>query len=398
MNRESGKNKELAIVQKVAEQVKKKGGTVYFVGGYIRDKQMGIASKDIDIEIHGISESALVEVLSSIGYVDKVGESFGVYLIKGVDVDFALPRTERKTGERHTDFDVEVDPFIGTQEASRRRDFTMNALMEDVLTGELIDHFGGLADIQKGLIRLVDADTFQEDALRVLRAIQFSARFGFAITQETFDIASRMPLHHLAKERVYQEIEKGMEKGDVSYFIETLKRFETVRAILPSLQGVQQTGLSDGFPLSYNVALLGKCMDDGSFQQLLKDFIQRKQDRKQATAYRRFLEAVTDAQASFEEVTSVLVEHEQVRELFPIETNELVIRHCAPDVQSLYALGLEKFSKCALNIDGRWLMERGILPSASFAEQLRKAKHLALMGVAEDDIVPELVKNATLIH
>lgn len=111
--------KEMTLVKEVAEKVEQAGGKMYFVGGFVRDRLLGKESKDIDVEVHGITERQLVEILKTFGQVDLVGESFGVYLIKGVDIDFAMPRTERKTGDKHTDFDVTVDPFIGTYEASK---------------------------------------------------------------------------------------------------------------------------------------------------------------------------------------------------------------------------------------------------------------------------------------
>ena len=103
-----------------------------------------------------------------------------------------MPRRESRTGERHTDFDVSVDPALSTQEASRRRDFTVNAMMMDVLSGEIIDHWGGLRDLESGVLRHVAADTFPEDALRVFRAAQFAARFEMRVAPETVELCRGM--------------------------------------------------------------------------------------------------------------------------------------------------------------------------------------------------------------
>lgn len=112
---------------------------MYFVGGFVRDKLLNKENKDIDVEIFDISPTKLKEILSNYGEADEVGASFGVLMIKDVDIDFAMPRTERKTGDGHRGFDINVNPFLSLEEASKRRDFTINAFMEDVLSGEIID-------------------------------------------------------------------------------------------------------------------------------------------------------------------------------------------------------------------------------------------------------------------
>ena len=177
-----------AIAEKAAEQ----GGTVYFVGGCVRDRLLGLENKDIDIEVHGIPAEALEQLLSELGACMKIGKSFGIYGLKGHALDIALPRTERRTGVGHRDFAVTSDPFLGTYEAAKRRDFTMNALMQNVLTGEIIDHFGGRQDLQDGVLRHVDDVTFTEDPLRVLRAAQFAARFQFSVAAETVKLCRRI--------------------------------------------------------------------------------------------------------------------------------------------------------------------------------------------------------------
>lgn len=169
------------IAEKIANKVSEKGGRTFYVGGFVRDKILGIENKDMDIEVHGVKPEVLREILSEVGEPMSYGSSFGVYSLKGYDIDIAMPRKEHATGKGHRDFEVFVDPFIGTAEAARRRDFTMNAVMEDVLTGELVDPFGGKQDLEKGIIRHIDSDTFVEDPLRVLRGAQFASRFGLIL-------------------------------------------------------------------------------------------------------------------------------------------------------------------------------------------------------------------------
>ncbi len=235
---------DLEMAVKLAEKVKEAGGTAYFVGGYVRDKLMNRENKDIDIEIHNLSQQKLETILDTLGERLEFGKSFGIYNIKGFTIDIALPRTERPTGNGHRDFDVKVEPFIGTYEAAIRRDFTINALMEDVLTGEIIDHFGGQRDIENKKIAHVCDRTFIEDPLRVLRAAQFAARFGFSIDNKTMDLCRTIDITALSRERIIGEMEKALLKADApSVFFEILSEmgknyywFEE----LENLRGVEQ--------------------------------------------------------------------------------------------------------------------------------------------------------------
>ena len=130
------------MAERIAREVEKKGGRTYYVGGFVRDRVLGIESKDVDIEVHGVPAGVLEQILDGLGERTQMGASFGVYGLKHLDLDIALPRKEEATGRGHRDFAVFTDPWLGTEKAARRRDFTMNALMEDVGTGEIIDHFG----------------------------------------------------------------------------------------------------------------------------------------------------------------------------------------------------------------------------------------------------------------
>lgn len=187
------------------------GGKVYATGGYVRDVMLGLGShKDMDLEVHGVTEEVMRFVLSKYARVNLVGQSFGVYkaTFDGQEVDISLPRTEKKVGSGHTGFDVTADPFLGTLGASRRRDFTINSMMLDMSSGELVDHFGGRQDLENEMLRMVDPRTFVEDPLRVLRAAQFVSRFGFQLDPELVTLANSMDLATLPKERIREEIFK----------------------------------------------------------------------------------------------------------------------------------------------------------------------------------------------
>ena len=274
------KNTEIAL--KIAGRVAELGGSTYYVGGYVRDKILRIENKDIDIEVHGVKPAQLEAVLDEFGERVSMGESFGIYGIKGYDVDIAMPRKETNRGKGHKDFDVFVDPFIGTKSASQRRDFTINALMENVLTGEIVDHWGGVQDLEKRIIRHVNDVTFAEDPLRVLRGAQFASRFEFAIAPETIELCKNMDLGTLAPERVMGELSKALLKANKpSIFFETLREmgqlstwFEEMRQLI----GVEQNPKyhAEGDVWNHTMMVLDSAVryrDDGSISQKLSFMI-----------------------------------------------------------------------------------------------------------------------------
>ena len=169
-----------------------KGAKTYYVGGYVRDMILGKDNKDIDIEIHYITEVEFLDTCKSFDLDIKLcGQAFGVYkaVIDGQDIDFSFPRTEKLIGTKHTDFEIAVDPFIGEEKASMRRDFTINALMMDTQDGTILDFHKGMKDLENKVIRHT-SDKFSEDALRVFRAAQFASRFGFTIAPETLEFTT----------------------------------------------------------------------------------------------------------------------------------------------------------------------------------------------------------------
>lgn len=238
-------SRDMEMARRLAEKISERGGRAYFVGGYVRDILMERPNKDIDIEVHGIPKEELLDIIDGLGTRLEMGRSFGIFGIRGYELDIAMPRTERRTGEGHRDFDVDVDPFIGLEKAAERRDFTINAMMQDVLTGEIVDLFGGREDLERGIIRHVSDESFGEDPLRVLRAAQFAARFGFEIAEETIDICRAMELAHLSGERILLELEKALLKSDKpSVFFEVLRQMDQLDYWFPELKnliGVEQS-------------------------------------------------------------------------------------------------------------------------------------------------------------
>lgn len=196
----------------VAELVRSAGGTAYLVGGCVRDAFRGETSKDLDLEVYGIAADKLQDILASKFALNTVGVSFGVIKLNAFDIDVALPRRESKATPGHRGFLVDTVPDLSFREACERRDFTINAILANPLTGEIIDPCGGMPDIEDGVIRHI-GEHFLEDPLRVLRAMQFTARFGFQIATETIDVCRSMTPENLPRERLASEWEKLLLKG-----------------------------------------------------------------------------------------------------------------------------------------------------------------------------------------
>ena len=195
----------------LAEAVRLAGGRALVVGGWVRDRLRDVPSKDLDVEVFGLAQQRLAGVLGTLGRVEAVGQSFPVYKLWDLaehDIDVALPRWESKQGRGHKGFEVRGDPDMPLVEAARRRDFTINAIAWDPLTDVYEDPFDGRGDLTRGVLRAVDLTTFGDDSLRVLRAVQFAARFEFELDEATAALCRAISLDDLPAERVWGEIEK----------------------------------------------------------------------------------------------------------------------------------------------------------------------------------------------
>ena len=426
--------KELA--EKIASAVNEEGGRVFYVGGCVRDKLLKIENKDIDIEVHGIDPFKLKEILERFGTVKAFGKSFGVYQIAGYDIDIAMPRRERAIGKGHRDFEIDVDPFIGYEEAARRRDFTINALMEDVLTHQIIDSFGGLEDLKNKVIRCVDPKTFIEDPLRVLRAAQFASRFEFEIDKDTIALCKSIDLSTLSEERIEEELKKALLKADKpSIFFRSLRemdQLETWFPLLKQLIGLEQdpiyhpegdvwnhtmdvldrcTKYRDQVSNPYAFMLLGLCHDlgkiitteeiDGRIHSysheikgipLIKDFIGRFSNENDIRRY------VVNLTSLHMRPFSLAKDHSGIK-----STNKVFDSCFAPhdlilfciadkgdkakkeDIEFLferYAIYEEYMSRPYVSGDD--LIGEGLKPDTSFSQILEYAHKLRLAGVEKD--------------
>jgi tRNA nucleotidyltransferase (CCA-adding enzyme) len=244
------------LVLDLARELKSAGGRAFLVGGWVRElvarRLRGESGADFpmeyDLEVYHLPAEKLSEILARFGSVNLVGESFAVYRVcaplatgeASLTLDVSLPRRDSKVASGHRGFAVTGEPHLSFQDATRRRDFTVNAMLWDPLTSELLDFWGGEQDLRARLLRAVDPSTFVEDSLRVLRAIQFAARLEFVIEPGTEELCRRVELRDLPAERIWGEMEKLLLKArHPSIGLEWADRLGVVDQLFPELAALK---------------------------------------------------------------------------------------------------------------------------------------------------------------
>ena len=242
----------LALPPEVRSAIIGAGGKIYQVGGAVRDEMLGKVSKDLDILVVGVELKVLTRILAKFGKTNQVGKSFGIikFIPKGSDeqIDISVPRIDTKsTGKGHKDFEVKLGKGITLQQDQLRRDFWMNAMARDIETGKLHDIEGkGRLDIKNQVVRVIGDQAFKDDPLRMLRAVQFAARFEFAIEPETMkQIKKNVRLiKTVSAERFQEEFRKMFEKGTPSIGVNLLKETGILRQLFSKASG--------NFPIEYD--------------------------------------------------------------------------------------------------------------------------------------------------
>lgn len=222
--------------------LKKAGAEIYEVGGPVRDRLMGLELKDHDYLIRHLTVRQIQEVLRIYGQVTLIGRSFGVikftpFQDRRVQIDFVLPRSEKSTGIGHRDFDVDFDPELPVEADLGRRDFTVNAMARELVSGKLIDPFNGQGDLKTRTLRQVFPEAFAEDPLRLMRGIQFAARFDLTVEEKT---AQSMCEHAkliatVSPERIAEELKKLMSAPAPSKGFILMQEYGLLDHILPQL-------------------------------------------------------------------------------------------------------------------------------------------------------------------
>ena len=182
-----------ALSPDVRDAIVRAGGKIYQIGGVVRDEMLGKVSKDLDLLVVGVELNVLAKSIGKFGKVNLVGKSFGIlkFTPEGTDeeIDISIPRVDEKsTGKGHKDFEIKLGKGITLKQDQLRRDFWMNAIAKDIETGEVHDLEGqGKLDIDNKIVRMINPQAFQDDPLRMLRAVQFAARFNFKIEPDTYN-------------------------------------------------------------------------------------------------------------------------------------------------------------------------------------------------------------------
>ena len=429
----------------VAELLKAAGGRALLVGGCVRDGLLEIPAKDVDMEVYGLNADLVERTLKNTFRLDTVGRAFGVFIIKGHDIDLALPRRESNSGPKHTDFVVEGDPSMSPKEAASRRDFTINAISFDPLTDELLDPYDGVTDLKARHLRHVSA-AFSEDPLRVLRGMQFIARFELEATPETITLCQELSPEHLPSERLWEEWKKlflkGVQPSKGLRFLQAcnwLQYFPEIEALVGCEQDPEWHPEGDVWTHTYHcldayarhrvgvewedliVGLAVLCHDMG---KAVSSFVDEKTGRIRSPRHdvdgvpiaRTFLERLTRQRKIFEEVLPLVEQHMRPLALYRDGAGDTAIRRLAARVKRVDRLTrvafadksgrppivvddfpegdwlLKKATELAIEdcapkpiLLGRHLIELGIKPGAQFGKILDRAYEAQLEGEFNDE-------------
>lgn len=293
-----------SILDKVFDKLQNHNIKPVIVGGYIRDfffnsycKNSKNQTKDIDIELYNAKSIEQIEnLLSEFGNPNITGKSFGVIKlnIDDLQIDFSLPRVDNKVSTGHKGFEVKTYSDISFNQASIRRDFTVNAIGYDIFNKKLLDPYDGLEDLKQKKLKVVNKDTFVEDPLRILRAMQFCARFELTPDQELVEICSKMCKDHaldeLPRERIFEEFKKLFLKAKhISIGLNFLKRVDHFiyfselempqkawQLMLNQLDNIDKTKLDNKANIAVVLALLCYYIDRSKKQSFLNKLTNKK--------------------------------------------------------------------------------------------------------------------------
>ena len=415
---------DLAELRRLFEATRERGGRALLVGGCVRDALLGRKTKDYDVELYGLSAEQIEALLRELNFrFNAAGKSFGVFKLHGVPVDIALPRRESKRGSGHRGFFVEGDPKMSIRDAAARRDFTVNSMYFDPITGELIDPFGGNADLARRVLRHTSA-AFPEDPLRVLRAMQFAARFRFDVAPETVELCSKIGPEGLSAERIFEEwsklITRGEEPSRGLIFLRAcgwLKYFPELAALV----GVKQDPLwhPEGDVWNHTLAALDtfareRVAVNDDFENLVVGFavlchdfgkpattrFLKKDNRWHAYGHdaagvapaRKFLERMTNFHELIDGVLPLVLCHMQPIAIWRAKAGDAAVRRLAKRVGridrllrvcSADAMGKATEKNADLRAAAAWLSERAeaLRVSDAAPKPLVLGRHLLALGI-----------------
>jgi tRNA nucleotidyltransferase (CCA-adding enzyme) len=431
-------NSVLSTLKDVCELAKKNGGKAHVVGGAVRDSMLGLPVKEIDIEVFGVEPARLRSVLGEHYRLDLVGEAFGVIRLHGRPVDISIPRKESKAGLGHRGFEILSDPTLSFEAAAARRDFTINSMAWDPSEDRILDPFKGSADLRARILRHT-SERFVDDPLRVLRGMQFAARFDLEVAPETVELCRNMDMEDLARERIFEEWKKLILLGRTpSRGLAFLKDCGWIRFYpeLEALVGCSQEPewhpegdvwmhtlhCMDAFAgepvrdaredLTVGLAVL--CHDFGkpattAFERERLRSIQHEAAGEAPT--RKFLSGMTDSSDLINEVVALVLHHLKPLQLYEARAGDAAIRRLAVKVKRIdrlvrvaradmqgrppmpfegfpageWLLGRARFLEVQDSaprpiVKGRHLIELGLEPGPSFGPILRKCYEAQIEG------------------
>ncbi|HFU74284.1 MAG TPA: CCA tRNA nucleotidyltransferase [Helicobacteraceae bacterium] len=390
-------------VTKICSHLIQKGMRPVIVGGYVRDTLLGIASKDIDIEVYETTSlETLASHLNSFGSLNHVGKHFGVLKLttEHHELDFSLPRLETKTGLGHKGFEVTTPNQIDFTQAALRRDFTINAMGYDVHAMKLLDPYKGQKDLQEGWLRCVNTKTFIEDPLRILRAVGFSARFNLQLDSHLKTLIISMHEQHaldeLPKERVNVELSKLLLKAlHPSYGFLAMQSLQLLDFIPPlntlsdedfntTLQRVDYLNTcniaSQNTHLTYALTLLTLCFNKKtSLDAFIKKFTHNTTILKNVLVFQDTLKHIQEIHDFNDTTLRILSTQMPLCHVYALlqcinkESLALKIK------QQAKKLGIFEKAPRPL-LQGRHLIQEGYKPSDQFKTILNKAYQYQLEG------------------
>ena len=254
------------------KDLQEKGASIYEVGGSLRDHILNRDTKDYDLVVAKLPFEIIKKILKNHGSVSLVGKSFGIikFDTKELDYEFdiALPRKEKSTGVGHRDFEVDFDPNIPIEDDLKRRDFTINAMAREIGHNSFIDPHHGKKDLKEKLIRTVSTNSFEEDPLRLLRAVQFSARFDFKVEKQTLQDMKKYSklIHTITSERISEEILKLFSAKKPSKGFTLMKETGLLKEVFPELEA------------TINVEQGNKIRNDDVFKHIMRVFDASSED------------------------------------------------------------------------------------------------------------------------
>ncbi|MFL2825693.1 MAG: CCA tRNA nucleotidyltransferase [Coraliomargaritaceae bacterium] len=418
-----------SAVERVTQLFKEHGAEIYLVGGCVRDSLLGLSPKDIDIEVYQLPSKTIESILSKNFKIDTVGKNFGVYLLKGYSIDISLPRKESKTGLKHTDFEISGDPYMHPKDAALRRDFTINAISYDLVKEVLYDPYNGMDDLSNKHLRHI-SPAFSEDPLRVLRAMQFIARFQLSVNPETLKLCQSLNPNEIPKERIWEEWKKLLLKGEaISLGLQFLADCQWL-SFFPELSALTQCEQDpewhpegtvwehtkhcmDAFAQNriddewedLIVGLATLCHDMGKPQTTVQGDDGRirspQHDVEGVAIAKAFLSRMTEQKKVFDEVLPLVSEHMRPHNLFTNNSGDSAIRRLANKVKRIDRLirvfKADQLGRPPIKVSedpvSEWLLERShqLELQASAPKPIILGRHLIAENLKPSPLFKSLI-------